>query len=283
MVTEASSFGRFCAAGLKGELRLRFSENSSGKTYLNDRYRSKLFHTSRTYLEGKRQVLQVLNPTAGLFENDSLEAKIQVDEKAHVAILSPSSTQIFTMPGEGRACSKLCLEVADEASLVYLPRWVVPHRGSRFFQGTRMNLSSSASVCYFDFFSAGRFAHKEYLEFEHFESRLDIFLDGKRVVRELFDCGKSRRPWLLQSGEQKFAYYMSAYLYSTKLDRHELQSIMQYSSDDHNRISWTELEDGLFCIRALADSSLYISEFVSNLSAVLPVEIRLPDTHYRTL
>lgn len=228
--------------------------------------------------------MQVLNPTAGIFENDRLSAFIRVDENAHAAVLSPSSSHLYTATRGGRAESSLELSVASGASLLYLPRWTVPHRNARYTQRQSINLEESSSLFLLEPLSAGRLAHGEFLQFEHFSSTLEIRSEHRLLIRERLECGHDLRPWIFRRGIAPAAYLASIYLISpTGLDD-VVQCIRRLSGEMTDAsLGITQLTEHFITIRLLAERASSVPELMQLLQPSLPPSLRLPEVYNRIL
>ena len=261
------------AAGFRGSLRLGFACDGTGRTIITDRFRHGLFHLGKAYCEDPYLVLQVVNPTAGVFENDHLTASISVAAGAHACVFAPTSTQIYTATGSGFAHSSVDISIDSGASLLYLPRWTVLHRGARFRQMTTIRAAGNASAFFLEPISAGRIAHGEFLEFDRLESRLEIFFDGHLALRERLDSGENKRPWIWKRGEESFAYLCIAYVIGPNAGVSLAKRIMdlQPFSSDGISMGASAPEENLTVIRIFGKRSSLIRRALFHLHATLPL------------
>jgi urease accessory protein len=197
---------------LSGNLRLVFKGRSDGSTQLVGRHRSGLFHFGKEYREGRFLVLQVLNPTAGVFARDHLVSEVVLEADSKACLMSPSSTQVYTMPCGGRAVSEQDFRLESGSSLVYLPRALVLHRGSRFHSSTRISIKRGASLLFLDLISPGRTASGEYLEFDELDVRMSIHLDGQLLLKERMQCGREFNRWMWRIREERAVLFANLHI-----------------------------------------------------------------------
>lgn len=273
---------------LQGELRLRFERAADrGETILTDRYRRGLFHFAKPYREGSQLVLQVLNPTAGLFSGDRMKATIGVDSGASVGIVAPSSTQIYAMPDGGWAESTLHLSVASGGVLSYLPRWSVLHRGARFRQSTRIEVAPDATLFYLEPISLGRAAHGERLEFEWIESSLEIRRGDCLTVREHWKVGREERPWVwcFRGLEATMAATIYAILPHGFPRFEECESALRtnFCGERDTLCGLTALDSSVYALRILSRNNLALGTILTVFRSFLPNPSLLPDLSNRIL
>lgn len=272
---------------MRGELKLRFERNPDGKTLLRERFRRGLFHLSKAYSDGTRSIIQVVNPTAGLFEHDSISANIEVGSGAEACVFSPSSTQVHSMTGSGEASSEVNISVETGGTLVYYPRWTVLRRGARFSQKTSVHLGEGVHALLFEPLSAGRIAHGEFLEFERLDSRLEIFYQGLQTVRERFCCGARLRPWIWKKRGRDFGYICSVYLICPDAGAvlpTVQKTFSKFQSDAPGiDFSVTVLHQNILSMRLLADSASSIQSLLRVLFDLNPDPLRIPLTFQRLI
>ncbi len=146
------------------------------------------YHVSKPYwdADAKTLLVQVVNPTAGILAGDRLGSEIAVDAGAALLVTTPSASRVFKMT-DGAAECRQSLSVAAGGWLEAMPEPLVPHRGSRFRQTTRIDVEPGGEVFYADLLMPGRVAHGEAWEWERLVTEIEVRLGGELVVRERFD------------------------------------------------------------------------------------------------
>jgi urease accessory protein UreH len=248
------------AQSLAGKLVLGFKSGTDGRTRLCRRYRNALFHFSKPYWDGQQLVVQVLNPTAGVFENDRMESEVELDEGARACLVSPSSTQVYAMPGTGVSRLEQTFRLSAGSALAVLPKWLVLHRGARYEQRTRVELKEGCSLFLVDLISAGRNAFGEFLEYDRLMSSVDIKMDGRLILRERFAGGSSEKRWIWESASRRRTHLATVYISfpGAAAACDELASGISVAETAGAEIGVTPLEENFVVLRLFADSALSI-------------------------
>lgn len=197
----------------EGRLEMEFSARApDGISYLNRGFRSGQFHFSKPYWDGSQLAVQVVNPTAGIFENDRLFSRLVFNARSRVCVFSPSSNQVYAMEGGGEATACQQLSIAEGAAAVVIPKWTVLHRGARFSQTTSIRSSPGGSFLYADLIAAGRVANGEFLRFHEFQSTTEVYINDRLLLKDRLDCGANRKQWVWYCRGEAFGFLATLYL-----------------------------------------------------------------------
>ncbi len=161
---------------LSGLADLTFAVRQGRTRLVKSRIRPPLAIQRALYLDNSLPDMAfvfVANPTAGIFQGDHQHIKVEVQPgtKAHVS--NQSANKIHAMP-DSDAYQQTNLGVADNSYLEYLPEPLIPFRGSRFTQETRITVSETGSLLYSEITTPGRVARGEVLDFDWLVTRLTI-------------------------------------------------------------------------------------------------------------
>lgn len=176
-------------ARFSGHLRLKATAGADGRTALTGQSFRAPYHVSKPYWDPDSGVLlvQVVNPTAGILEGDSLESEIAVAEGAALLVTTPSASRVFKMK-DGVAECRQHFAVARNGWLEVSPEPLVPHRGSRYRQATTVDVESGGALFFTDLLMPGRIAHGgEAWVWDRLCLETEVRLDGELVLRERFD------------------------------------------------------------------------------------------------
>src|SRR5471032_2428195 len=124
-----------------GHLSLRAEARANGRTVLAAQSFRAPFHISKPYWDADARTLlvQVVNPTAGILAGDRLESRIAVGADAALLVTTPSASRVFKMKTGTAECHQQ-FTVAAAGWLEVMPEPLVPHRGCRFHQTTRIEV-----------------------------------------------------------------------------------------------------------------------------------------------
>ena len=130
--------------------------------------------------------LYLLNSTPGLFRDDIQTINVTAGPQTRTHLTTPSATKVFAMP-QREARQFLNLDLQEGAYLEYLPEPLIPFRGSRLRQYSRVELAGGAILAAGEVLSPGRAARGESFAFQRLERRLTITgPDGKPILHETF-------------------------------------------------------------------------------------------------
>lgn len=77
-----------------GHLELTCSADAAGRSYLSHQSFRAPFHISKPYPDEHALIVQVINPTAGLFAGDVLRSDIRVEAGGRLHNTSPSASRV---------------------------------------------------------------------------------------------------------------------------------------------------------------------------------------------
>jgi len=182
------------------------SPRDDGRTVLAAQSFRAPYHLSKPYWDADQRVLmvQVVNPTAGILAGDALESHVTVDSGASLLVTTPSASRVFRMR-TGEAECRQQFTVEKSAWLEVLPEPLVPHRGCRYRQSTRVNVEKGGSLLLFDLLMPGRVGHGEAWGWEKLCLESEVRVDGELVLRERFEQtgdGLRELAALARSGER---------------------------------------------------------------------------------
>ena len=174
-----------------GHLRLEATARAGARTVLSGQSFRAPYHVSKPYWDAGTGTLhvQVVNPTAGILEGDSLESDIAVGEGAALLVTTPSASRVFKMK-DGSAECRQRFAVSKGGWLEVLPEPLVPHRGCRYRQTTHVEIEAGGGLFLVDLLMPGRIAHRgEAWVWEKLCLETEVRLGGELILRERFEQG----------------------------------------------------------------------------------------------
>jgi urease accessory protein len=197
-----------------GHLFLEAAVRANGRTALAAQSFRAPYHLSKPYWDADTGTLlvQVVNPTAGILAGDQLESSITVGADAALLVTTPSASRVFKMK-EGTAECHQQFTVAAGGWLEVMPEPLVPHRGCRFRQTTRIEVTPGGALFYADLLMPGRVAHGEAWAWEKLCLEIDVRLGGQLILRErLSQSGEELRSLAVLAGSGPAACFANAVL-----------------------------------------------------------------------
>lgn len=170
-------------ASLRGHLHLVAAADEGGRTYLRQQSFRAPFHLSKPHEEAGALVVQVVNPTAGVFAGDELAIDVTVEAGASLLLTAPSAQRLHAMSG-GQATLVQDYRVASGGWLECWPDLLIPQRGAHLRQRTSIALEAGAGLLSIETIAPGRVAAGEAFAFERLEWTTELRWDGGLIAQE---------------------------------------------------------------------------------------------------
>jgi urease accessory protein len=222
-VLEASEAKR-----LEGHLELVCAADEAGRSVLARQLFRVPFHISKPYWNDHALVVQMVNPTAGLFAGDALRCEVRVESDARLHLTTPSASRIHTMKG-GRAELEQRFFVARGGWLEFQPALLIPQRQCRYRQKTEIEVETGGELFFIETFAPGRVAHGEAFSFSEIEWEFSLSYQQRLIARERFTLRPTDTSLAPLKTPFPRAYFASGYLVSDRLD--------------HQPESWSQIRD----------------------------------------
>lgn len=130
---------------------------------------------------GKSVWAYASNFGGGLVAGDETRLDARIGTGARCFVGTQASTKVYRNPGRLPCSHTTHAELESGAVLVFAPDPVQAFAGSSYRQQQEFHLASGAGLVLLDWFTSGRAARGERWAFDHFQSRNDVFIEGRRV------------------------------------------------------------------------------------------------------
>lgn len=255
-------------SALDGHLDLRCELRADGVPYISRQHFRAPVHLSKSHLDQGHRVQSIVNPTAGFFDGDQLEANIHVARGAKLVLSTPSASRVYRTRSGAAAVSSQTFRVDEGASLEWIPEPFIPHGGARYEQRTVVDLHPAASLLFFEWIAPGRVAMGEVFAYQQLRWNLDLLLGGALVARERYEL----RPGddSLEALRAKFsaAHYISVYAAGVMAANWPAAALDTLSGDDVY-LGHGPLTGGVHLIRGLCRDSLAARRLMETLRPLL--------------
>lgn len=168
-------------------LALRFAKRDGATRLIQARHQGPLRVQRPFYPEGSQEAchIYVLHPPGGLVSGDALTIKAHVEQGAHALLTTPAANKLYKADSQGVAWSERTeLEVADGATLEWLPQETIAFDGSKGEQRTHIDLHGSARCLGWEVMALGRPASELPYLSGRIEQYFRLTLDGKPLWLE---------------------------------------------------------------------------------------------------
>ena len=255
--------------GLVGSLDLVCSADAAGRTFLSRQSFNAPFHLSKPYWDGQTLLLQVVNPTAGVFATDQLQSQIRVEPRAASTVVTPSASRIY-LSESGNARLDQQFDVGEDAWLDYLPAMLIPHAGARYRQTTCIRLERGARCFFLETLAPGRVAMGESLAFESLRWASDVWYDDVLLMRERFCLRPGDGSFAGWQRPIRDAYVATGFITSPSLSNARDVSLeLRDSNDGQLLVGISPLSESFWTIRIIAGTSVLMRRAVRQVRNVL--------------
>jgi len=117
----------------------------------------------------------------GLVAGDETRLDLRIGAGARCFIGTQASTKVYRNPSQLPCSHTTHAKLEGGSLLVFAPDAVQAFAGSSYRQRQEFHLAADAGLVLLDWFTSGRAARGERWAFDHFQSRNDVFNDGRRV------------------------------------------------------------------------------------------------------
>jgi len=203
---------------VNGHLDIVCSADAEGKSYLSRQSFCAPVHLSKPHHDEGALVVNVVNPTAGLFAGDVVRYDVAVEAGAHLLLTAPSANRAHRMKA-GEAVVEQFFRVDDGGILEVLPELFIPQAGCRYRQKTRIEVSKMGTLIFFETLAPGRVAFGEAFDFERLDWTTEIWWDEKKIARERYTMAGGESP-SIEALRVQFpqAYYLSCFVIGEGLE-----------------------------------------------------------------
>jgi urease accessory protein len=271
------------STGLSGHLHLICAIDSRGCPALREQSFAAPMHLTKPYLDSGALIVNAVNQTAGLISGDQIQWSIRVEKGARMVLTSPSASRAHRML-LGRAVQQQAFHVERDSFLEVWPELFIPHAGTSYVQKTRIDLEENASLFFFETLAPGRAASGEIFRFDLLDWETEIFLKGKKVVREKYRLTHSNGSFraILRKFEQP--YYASVFVFDAAVAK--AGSCWEQIRALHHENLWvacSQIAEAGWAIRVLASESPALRLALSKVREILHAASGRPQPDPRKL
>jgi urease accessory protein len=171
---------------LRGHLHAVAAVDERGQTYLREQSFRAPLHLSKPHREAGALVINVVSPTAGLFDGDEVDLSLMVEPGARAVLTTPSANRIHQARSGRDAVMRQEITVQAGGFAEYYPELIIPQRGARYRQETTLRVARGGTLLFFEWLSPGRVAHGESFAYAGLHWNTDLWLDHDLIARERY-------------------------------------------------------------------------------------------------
>jgi len=253
---------------LAGHLRLRCERRADGVSYISDQDFKSPIHIGKGYGDAGSLVLNIVNPTAGFFDGDRVDSRVEIGEGASLVLSTPAASRVYRTRSGKAAANHQEFHLAENSFLEWIPEPFIPHAGAEYVQTTRIALTGSSDLLFFEWIAPGRVAKGEVFAYRKLRWELDLELDGKLLARERYDLNPENHSLEALRGHFPEAHYVSVYAAGAMTRQWPAEELDAISCDEV-RLGHGPVAEGVHVIRALCRDSLAARGLMGDLRRML--------------
>jgi urease accessory protein len=272
------------ASGVQGHLHIECQADSNGKTFLAKQSFRAPVHLSKPHLDGNYLIINVVNPTAGLFAGDHVEITVRVCTGARVVLTTPSATRIFRAKQPLQRTEIVqTIVVENGARLDVCPDIFIAHGGARYSQASRIEVQAGGELFFTEMLAPGRTASGEVFAYERLEFSTDLIVASHCALRERYSLDASSEG--LQSMRKQFphAYYASSLVVSASTNSKFLQMGVERLTGAAGLAGASQPADNVCAIKVVAADSMSLRAVMSKVRALVYSDLGAPEPFLRKL
>lgn len=171
---------------LRGHLRAVAGVDARGETYLREQSFRAPLHLSKPHHEAGALVINVVSPTAGLFDGDEVDLSLVVEPGARAVLTTPCASRIHQARSGHAAVMRQEIVVRSGAFAEYFPELLIPQRGARYRQETTLRVEPGGTLLFFEWLAPGRVASGETFAYTELQWHTDLWLGATLAARERY-------------------------------------------------------------------------------------------------
>ena len=253
-------------SGAQGHLQIECQTDAQGRTFLAKQSFRAPIHLSKPHSDGNYLIINVVNPTAGLFAGDLVEMNVRVCAGARVVLTTPSATRVFRAKHPMQRSEVVqTIVVEDGGRLDVCPDILIAHGGAWYSQTSRIEVDAEGELFFTEMLAPGRTASREAFAYEQLEFSTDLMVGSQFAVRERY-CLDARSKGL-QSMRRRFphAYYASSLVVSHAVRAELLQREIAGLNSASVMAGASRPADNVYAIKVVAADSMSLRKAVAKL------------------
>jgi urease accessory protein len=203
---------------LQGHLKLVCAPDPAGRSHVSAQSFCAPVHLSKPHLDEGVLIVNVVNPTAGLFEGDRVEFDVSVETGARVLLTAPSASRAHRAHGAGAgAFVEQHFHVERGAWMEVWPELFIPQAACRYRQKTEARVEEGGEMMLIEMIAPGRVASGEVFAFGELDWESSFYLGGDLIARERYTLTPASPALDALRARFPEAYYASAIVVSERL------------------------------------------------------------------
>jgi urease accessory protein len=271
-------------SGVQGHLHIECQVDSHGRTFLRKQSFRAPIHLSKPHWDGNYLIINVVNPTAGLFAGDHVEVTVRVCAGARAVLTTPSATRVFRAKHSTQRTEIVQIIVVENGGrLDVCPDILIAHGGARYSQASRIEVHAGGELFFTEMLAPGRTASGEVFAYEQLEFSTDLIVGSQIAVKERYRLDANSEG--LQSMRRRFphAYYASSLVVSPSERWEFLQRGVEALNGALVIAGASRPADNVYAIKLVASDSISLRTAISKVRTLVYSHCERPEPSLRKL
>lgn len=252
-----------------GHLDVECRVDAQGRTFLAKQSFRSPIHLSKPYWDGNHLIINMVNPTAGLFAGDSVDIFVRICPGASVVLTSPSAARVFrARDSRGEAQVAQSFVVESGGRLDVFPEILIANAGARYRQTTRIDVRAGGELFITEMIAPGRTAYGESFDYDQIEITFELITANKLAAREYYRLRPESES--IQTMKRQFPnpYYASAFIVSTHPADESVQRTISAMNTPQILAGASRPSESIYAIKLVAADSISLRNAVANVRAI---------------
>lgn len=258
---------------MKGHLHLKAACYENGQTYVREQSFRAPLHISKPHEDADALVVNIVNPTAGIFDGDTIELSAEAEAGASLVLTTPSASRVYRSRSGGPAKVTQRFSAQAGATLEFFPEPFIPQAGARYQQKTELHADPSATLLFFDWLTPGRVASGEVFRYAELRWDLDAFVNERLVARERYRLSPDDASLETLRLQHPQSHYVSCMVLSSAAP---LLAEVESLNSPQVYLGHGPLSEGGWTIKALCADSLSARHTLQSLRALVYQALQKP-------
>ena len=208
------------------DLELKGEKNS--KTFIkNLRVKPPLLIQKAMYPDTSNSTtahIYIMSSACGILQGDKIRINIKASNYSKAFITTQSATKIYKTENQ-LPSQTVNILVEKNSYLEFIPKQIIPHKSSEFFQKVNIKIDQSSSLVYSETISCGRIAYGEEFDFKSLIFRTNVVNEKDEVLfSDAMNIKPEKRKDVFENLYGKKKFFSTLYIVSKVIDLEKLDN-----------------------------------------------------------
>jgi urease accessory protein len=223
-------------------------------------------HLSKPHEDEGALVVNMVTPTAGVFDDDEIDIRIDVEDEARLVLTAPSSSRVYRSRKGSHATVQQTFAVGAGGFMEFYPEPFIPHSGARYHQKNTLRVAENGALLFFEWLTPGRVASGEAFEYEELKWDTDLWHGDTLIARERYTLTPRDTSLASLHMAYKHAHYLGCFVVG---DLPFPQDAIEALGGEHVYLGCGRLSQGGWTIKAVCADSLSTRRTMQALRSIL--------------